>query len=290
MKKKVLSMIMVAILSSALAMGFSGCGVKVDATSKNHSVSTNDEAVTEKVSDVVTGTTTDVSEKNTTSEKGSTVENSTKATETSTEVEKTTVTTSVNGKTKKVWVEPEYKLVKKTVWVKPVTQKVWVDAPVTKEVTVPATTKKVWVKAKTTTIKHPAVTHKEPVYETEYFLICNACGADVTDLIIRYNKGEDVPLSEDHIAQHLEKGEKASWHSEYRQVQTGTKTVVDKKAWTEKKTTPAHYETVTVPATTKTVTVRKGHYETKVITEGHSETKMVKEVVKEGYWKTVSAE
>ena len=193
--------------------------------------------------------------------------------------------TWVEPETTQVWIEPG----ERTVWIEPVIEYGWV-APVTKEVTVPATTKKVWVKAKTTTIKHPAVTHEEPVYKEDLRYICNACGADVTDLIIRMNH-ELVPPEEDHIFQHLLKGEKASWHNEYRMIQTGTKTVVDKKAWTEKKTTPAHYETVTVPATTKTVTVSEGHWKKNVIEEGYWKTETITEgfyetqIVKEGYWK-----
>ena len=100
------------------------------------------------------------------------------------------------------------------------------------------TTKKVEYKtiyhpAKTEEVYHPEVTREDPIYEEQERAICNACGADVTELIKRVNSGEKVPPEESHLMQHKLNGEKSSWHTEYKEVQVGTKTVVVEKAWTE---------------------------------------------------------
>ncbi|MGN0442472.1 MAG: leucine-rich repeat protein [Acutalibacteraceae bacterium] len=65
----------------------------------------------------------------------------------------------------------------------------------------------VWV------VDKAAYTYEEPVYETIGVSICNACGADIT--------GNPSP----HLKQHALNDENASYHSEYKKVQTGTKTV-----------------------------------------------------------------
>lgn len=90
------------------------------------------------------------------------------------------------------------------------------------------------------TIQHPAVTHEEPVYEWQAVTV------------YRYPDGYVVSgraPTEDEDFEHGDPGITTEW----QQVQTGTKTVVDKAAWTE--TIPAVYEDVTIPAVTETVTV-----------------------------------
>ena len=125
----------------------------------------------------------------------------------------------------KTWHEAEYKYIK--------------HPAVTKEVNHPAETK---------TVYHPAETKEEPVYEEKYCLICNSCGLDITDMYksAEFNVYSDFDA---HMDAHKANGEKTSWHSEYRQVQTGTKTVTVKKAWTE--------TVVTKKAWTETVVVEK---------------------------------
>lgn len=78
----------------------------------------------------------------------------------------------------------------------------------------------------------PAWTEKVPVYEERERSICNGCGKDITADPYTHNEN------------HMLNGEKGGWHSEWKKVQVGTKTVkhdavyskkwvVDKKAWTE---------------------------------------------------------
>lgn len=82
----------------------------------------------------------------------------------------------------------------------------------------------------------PAWTEEVPVYETKEVMICNDCGADITNL----SQSE----YEEHMMNHILNGGKGSWRTEWKQVQTGTKTVthdavtekrwvVDKAAWDE---------------------------------------------------------
>ena len=72
-----------------------------------------------------------------------------------------------------------------------------------------------------------AYSYEEPVYETKSRVICNDCGADITDLGesgIRWHTGD-----------HLENGGKGSYRVDDVKIQTGTKTVnVPEKS---------HYET-----------------------------------------------
>ncbi|WP_338631772.1 hypothetical protein [Clostridium baratii] len=78
----------------------------------------------------------------------------------------------------------------------------------------------------------PAWTEKVPVYEEQERAICNGCGKDITNNITEHNRN------------HALNGEKGGWHTEWRNVQVGTKTVkheavynkkwvVDKKAYDE---------------------------------------------------------
>lgn len=82
----------------------------------------------------------------------------------------------------------------------------------------------------------PAWTEKVPVYEEREREICNGCGKDLTDL--------SDSASMDHAKKHMLNGEKSGWHSEWKIVKVGTKTVnhgavynkkwvVDKKAYDE---------------------------------------------------------
>lgn len=77
-----------------------------------------------------------------------------------------------------------------------------------------------------------AWTEKVPVYEEQAIDICNGCGKDITK-----NPTE-------HNMNHMLNGEKGGWHTEWKNVQVGTKTVkheavykkkwvVDKKAYDE---------------------------------------------------------
>ncbi|WP_298043008.1 hypothetical protein [uncultured Clostridium sp.] len=106
-----------------------------------------------------------------------------------------------------------------------------------------------WV-AVTEQVKHDEVGHWEdvvvkeawtesvPVYEEKEVAICNGCGADITNNI------------QQHIKDNVLAGNTAcgGWHSEWKQVQTGTNTInhpavvekkwiVDKAAWVETVTT-----------------------------------------------------
>ena len=80
-----------------------------------------------------------------------------------------------------------------------------------------------------TTVHHPEKGHNEqyvvkeawtesvPIYEMVEREICNACGADITDLG-QSGIGE-------HIKNHMLAGENGGYHSQWNQVQTGTNTV-----------------------------------------------------------------
>lgn len=131
----------------------------------------------------------------------------------------------------KVWVD-DYKTVK--TWVEPVTEKVWVDDYKTVQT---------WV---------DPVTHEEPVYEWVSYDICNQCGARLDDA--------------NQLEEHFLENEDTCWsYKTYeRQVQTGTKTVIDKEGY---------YKTETVKD--------GGHYETKTVKEGYYKTEKVKDG---GHW------
>lgn len=75
--------------------------------------------------------------------------------------------------------------------------------------------------AVTKTVHHEAVTHEEPVYEWVSYYVCNQCGAELADSNQR--------------VQHFLENEDTCWsYKTYeRQVQTGTKTVIDTPAWDE---------------------------------------------------------
>lgn len=120
---------------------------------------------------------------------------------------------------------------------KPAESKIWHEA-VYEYIDHPAVTEQVWV------VDTPATTYEEPVYETQWRTICNACGADITGRI------------DEHIEYHITLGNfnDFSYGAKPTQVQTGTKTV-------------------TVP--------EQGHYETKVVKEAWTEKKLVKEA---GYY------
>ena len=86
-----------------------------------------------------------------------------------------------------------------------------------------------------TVIITPEQTKEVPVYERRELAICNGCGKDITNDL-------------DHLEREMLKGNMAcgGYHSEWREVQTGTKKevipavtekkwIVDKPAWTETK-------------------------------------------------------
>ena len=118
------------------------------------------------------------------------------------------------------------------------------------QVVTPARTERVLV-TPARTIQHPAVTHVEPVYETQW--------VDVYRFPDGYVVSGRGP-SEEEFMKHGDPG----IVSEPRQIQTGTRTVVDKAAWTE--TIPAQYDTKTIPAVTRTVHV-PAQYETVTIVD-----------------------
>lgn len=120
---------------------------------------------------------------------------------------------------------------------KPAESKIWHEA-VYEYIDHPAVTEQVWV------VDTPATTYEEPVYETQWRTICNACGADITGNISSHGR----------YHQELGNWENFSYGAKPTQVQTGTKTV-------------------TVP--------EQGHYETKVVKEAWTEKKLVKEA---GYY------
>ena len=66
---------------------------------------------------------------------------------------------------------------------------------------------KVWV------VDKAAKSYEEDVYEEKEVCICNTCGKDCTS------------NPDGHIKEHMLKGENGSWHSEWKQIKTGTKTV-----------------------------------------------------------------
>lgn len=112
------------------------------------------------------------------------------------------------------------------------TEKVWHE-PVYKTVHHPAETK---------VVHHDAVTHEEPVYKNTIVYICNQCGAELADANARK-------------AHYMATDDCWSYHTADKQIQTGTKTVVDK---------PAYDETVVVKeAWDEKVLVEKGYWEYK---------------------------
>ena len=96
----------------------------------------------------------------------------------------------------------------------------------------PAVTKKVWV------VDKASYTYEEPVYESQYRVICNTCGLDMTE----FSHSEIGS----HQKAHMLNGENCSYAGKTVQVQVGTKTV-------------------TVP--------EEGHWETVVVKDGYYEYK-----------------
>lgn len=113
--------------------------------------------------------------------------------------------------------------------------KVWHEAEY-KTVHHPAETKKVWV------IDQESYTYEEPIYEEHQRTICNDCGADITDNCMK------------HIRDHMIAGVGASYRSETREIQVGTKTITVEE---------------------------KGHWETQVVKEAWDEQVLIKEA---GYY------
>lgn len=99
--------------------------------------------------------------------------------------------------------------------------KTWHDA-VYEDIYHPAETKQVKV------VDKEAYSYEEPVYELQALVICNNCGADITD------------CWESHVKAHALAHENSGYHVEQQNVQTGTKTVTVPEQ--------SHYETQTVKA------------------------------------------
>ena len=78
-------------------------------------------------------------------------------------------------------------------------------------------------------------THEEPVYGWIGYNVCNDCGL----------KMKDAKQEEEHLTWEVDHGGRGSYHYEEEYVQTGTKTVEDKKwvePWDEKVVVGGHYE------------------------------------------------
>ena len=113
--------------------------------------------------------------------------------------------------------------------------KVWHEAEY-KTVHHPAETKKVWV------VDQEGYTYEEPIYERHARTICNNCEIDITDNCMA------------HMKEHALNRESASYRSETREIQVGTKTITVEE---------------------------KGHWETQVIKEAWDEQVLIKEA---GYY------
>lgn len=74
--------------------------------------------------------------------------------------------------------------------------------------------------AVTKTVHHEAVTHEEPVYGTTFVDVCNQCGAELAD---------DIAL----MWHFLDSDTCVSYHTDDKQVQVGTETIIDTPAWDE---------------------------------------------------------
>ena len=99
--------------------------------------------------------------------------------------------------------------------------------------------KKVWV-VDYKTVHHEGYwkvvgTHEEPVYGWIGYNVCNDCGM----------KMKDADQEEEHLTWEVDHGGRGSYHYEKEYVQTGTKTVEDKKwvePWDEKVESGGHWE------------------------------------------------
>ena len=74
--------------------------------------------------------------------------------------------------------------------------------------------------AVTKTVHHEAVTHEEPVYGTTIVFVCNQCGAELAD-------------ANAEMWHFLDSDTCVSYHTEDKQVQVGTETIIDTPAWDE---------------------------------------------------------
>lgn len=74
--------------------------------------------------------------------------------------------------------------------------------------------------AVTKTVHHEAVTHEEPVYGTTIVFVCNQCGAELVDAnAVKWHFFDSDTC--------------ASYHTDDKQVQVGTETIIDTPAWDE---------------------------------------------------------
>lgn len=74
--------------------------------------------------------------------------------------------------------------------------------------------------AVTKTVHHEAVTHEEPVYGITIVFVCNQCGAELPD-------------TNAEMWHYLDSDTCVSYHTDDRQVQVGTETIIDTPAWDE---------------------------------------------------------
>lgn len=283
MKKKVLSIILSALVLASTATMFTGCGKETATPDEVPVMATVDEAPTEVTTEPTEPTDPTVSEEvkeavkdnglkvndkgEVVDEKGNKVEVKDGKVEVKTddgkkvtikvdEVKEVTQPTKGSSSEPKETVKPTKKPTQ------PTTKKPATPTPTKKPATPTPTqkptqkpTEKVWHEPVYKTVHHPAepavtkvvhheaVTHEEPVYEEVCVIICNQCGAEFSDM---------QQLKQHHLA-NLDTC--WSYRKVARKVQTGTTTVVDKEAWDE----------------TVIVTPAKKAWDEKVL-------------VKEGYW------
>ena len=277
MKKKVLSIILSALVLASTATMFTGCGKETATPDEVPVMATVDEATTEVTTEPTEATDPTVSEEvkeavndnglkvndkgEVVDAKGNKVEVKDGKVEVKTddgktvtvkvdEVKEVTQPTKGSSSEPKETVKPTQKPTQKATQKatqpstkKPATQPTKKPATsnttpkpteatkATEAIWHPAVTKKVWV------VDKASYTYEEPVYESQYRVIC-CCGADLTDLT---NSEKSA-----HSKAHALKGENGSSAGKTVQVQVGTKTV-------------------TVP--------EEGHWETVVVKDGYYEYK-----------------
>ena len=272
MKKKVLSIILSALVLASTATMFTGCGKETATPDEVPVMTTVDEATTEvtteptvseEVKEAVKDNGLKVNDKGeVVDKKGNKVEVKDGKVEVKTDDGKTVTVKvdevkEVTQPTQKATEPKETQKATQSTTKKPATPKptkatkrVWVDDYKEVKTWVEPVTEKVWVddyKEVKTWVK--PVTHEEPVYEWVGYYKCNQCGTELAD----------TNQLEQHYLANLETC--WSYKTLKRQVQTGTTTVVDKEGYykTEKVKDGGHYETKVV---------KKGYYKTEKVKDG----------------------
>lgn len=260
MKKKVLSIILSALVLASTATMFTGCGKETATPDEVPVMATVDEATTEVTTEPTEPTDPTVSEEvkeavkdnglkvndkgEVVDAKGNKVEVKDGKVEVKTddgktvtvkvdEVKEVTQPTKGSSSEPKETVKPTQKSTQKVT--QPATKKPATQTTTKKPATPTPTqkpTEKVWHEPVYKTVHHPAepavtkvvhheaVTHEEPVYETIGISICNQCGAELID-------------AEARMWHFLDSDTCSSYKKVAKTVQTGTTTVVDKEAWDE---------------------------------------------------------